>query len=333
MSSRILNPVSDLPNCAERLAPDDANLDDGTRKVLQALSESELPAPMFLPIRQMREAFTDLFTRFGLPALDDVRVEETATTGPNGNIRLRLHYPTEVRKPSPALIYFHGGGMMTGQLETWDGVCQRIAREAGVIVVLPEYRLAPESPFPCGVEDAYASWLWALENSAVHGLDPARLAIGGDSAGGYLTAVLSQLCRDRQAPQPKLQIMIYPALGTLGHGRSLDLFSDGYFFSKDELAWTYAQYVRDAEQFASPLVQPIRAANFGDLAPALILTAEYDILRDEGEEYAALLKAAGGIAEVHRYEHTIHAFLSLGREIPAATQAIARISEALRETL
>ena len=333
MSFATLNPVLGWPITAGRVEPENADVDDGTRDVLQALKNSSWPAPMYLPVKQVREAFTGLFTEFGLPPLEGFRVEEAVASGPNGNIRLRLHYPPAARAPSPALIYFHGGGMMTGQIETWDGVCQRIAREAGIVVVVPEYRLAPEHRFPAGVEDAYASWLWLQSEGAANGIDPARLAIGGDSAGGYLTAVLTQLCRERGAPPARLQIMIYPAVGTLGHGQSLDLFADGYFFSKDELAWTYAQYVGDAEQFADPRVQPIRASDFSGLPPALILTAGYDILRDEGEEYGALLRSAGGQAEVIRYERTIHAFLTLGRAIPAAGEAIARIAGALGDAL
>lgn len=333
VSPGMLNPVLGWPGKVASIDPETADLDVGTRDVLRALKKSSWPAPMYLPVKQIREAFTGLFTEFGFPPLDGARVEEAVASGPNGDIRLRIHYPPAAKSPAPALIYFHGGGMMTGQVETWDGACQRIAREAGVIVVVPEYRLAPEHHFPAGVEDAYASWLWFRDKGSAYGIDPDRLAIGGDSAGGYLTAVLTQLCRERGAPKAKLQIMIYPALGTLGHGQSLDLFADGYFFSKDELAWTYAQYVGDAEEFADPRVQPIRASNFADLPPALILTAEYDILRDEGEEYGALLRAAGVEADIHRYEHTIHAFLTLGRAIPAATQAVAKIAKALREAL
>jgi len=333
VSAATLNPVLGWPTSAAPIGPENADLDDGTRDVLRSLKNSSWPAPMYLPVKQVREAFTGLFTEFGFPPLEGAHVEEAVASGPNGDIRLRLHYPPVTKSPAPALIYFHGGGMMTGQIETWDGVCQRIAREAGVIVVVPEYRLAPEHRFPAGVEDAYASWLWLQDEGVAHGIDPARLAIGGDSAGGYLTAVLTQLCRERGAPPARLQIMIYPAVGTLGHGQSLDQFADGYFFSKDELAWTYAQYVGDAEQFADPRVQPIRASDFSGLPPALILTAGYDILRDEGEEYGALLREAGGQAEVHRYEHTIHAFLTLGRAIPAATEAVTQIAQALAEAL
>lgn len=333
MTSGIMNPVFHWPVAAEGISAETADLDSGTRTVLQALKDSQWPPAMFLPIKQIREAFTWLFTEFGLPPLPGAITEDTVIPGPNGQIRLRLHYPPVTERPAPVLVYFHGGGMMTGCLETWDGVCQRIAQEANVIVVAPEYRLAPEDRFPKGIEDAYASWLWVQNEGAAFGMNPARSAMGGDSAGGYLTAVLTQLCRDRDAPQPKLQIMVYPAVGSLGHGRSLDLFGDGYFFSKCELAWTYAQYVDDAAHFESALVQPIRASSFGELPPALVLTAEYDILRDDGEEYAALLRTAGGTAEVHRYERTIHGFLTLGRVIPAGSQAIMRIAAALRRAL
>jgi acetyl esterase len=243
------------------------------------------------------------------------------------------------------LVFLHGGGWTIGSIETHDAVCRALANGAGVVVVSVEYRLAPESPFPAALDDAEAAVRWVAAHAADLGADPARLAVGGDSAGGNLSAVLAQRFRD-DGPALAFQLLVYPVTDlTLSHP-SIDRHAEGYFLTKDTMLWFRRNYLGgDAGDGAGgnggvvaqtdPRVSPLRAdpAALPGLPPALVLTAEYDPLCDEGEAYGAALREAGVDVTVTRYDGMIHGFFSMGDFVPEGKTALDQASEALARVL
>lgn len=223
--------------------------------------------------------------------------------------------------------------MLANSTDTYDSMLQEICAEADVAVVSVDYRLAPEHRFPTPIDDSYAALLWVREHADELNVDSDRLAVGGDSAGGNIAAVITHQARDMKGPPIRFQVLIYPAVGLSGESASIDRFANGYFFGKAELAWTYAQYVSDAAQYADPRVQPILSKNFADLPPALIIVPEFDILRDDGELYGRLLTKAGVPVEQKRYAGTIHGFVNMGGAIPAGRAAISHIANRLQRAL
>ncbi|MDR3663221.1 MAG: alpha/beta hydrolase [Mycobacterium sp.] len=237
-----------------------------------------------------------------------VATEDITIPGPAGPLRAR-HYRPDTTGVAPLLVFFHGGGFVIGDIESHDGLCRLICRDAGVHVVSVDYRLAPEHPAPAGVEDCYATYLWCLDNAARLGADPAQVAVGGDSAGGNLTAVVCQLARDNGAALPVLQFLIYPVTNFVGDTRSKVLFAEGYFLSKIDMDWFRENYLAgSALDRSDPRVSPLLAADLSGLPPALVLTGGFDPLCDEGEAYAAALAAAGVPVDHRRYGSLVHGF-------------------------
>jgi len=330
----MLNPVSGAEGTVELLPYTDADLDDGSRMVLDAIAARTGPAPWTLPPKQLREGYDNFFSQFALPNPHVATRENRTIDGPNGPIPISIFRPNGTTSGTlPVLVYFHGGGMMTNSTDTYDSMLQLISAKSGAAVISVDYRLAPEHRFPQGIEDAYAAMLWAANPDADLKLDKTKIAVGGDSAGGNIAAAVSQMIRDKGGPALKLQILIYPAVGTRGNSKSVDRFARGYFFGKDELAWIYAQYVDDAASFANPYVQPILATTFENLPQALVLLPEFDIMRDDGVEYAKLMRSAGVPVDLHIYPRTIHAFVNMGGAIPAGRDAIDEIATKLRAAL
>ena len=307
-------------------------LEPQTQAVLDELAERAAPPPWDLTIAEMRAGFDELFSTYGLPAADLVDREDIAIPGPAGALRGRVYRPRSAQQLRRAgLVYFHGGGMVANSIETYDALLQHLCAGSDCVVVAAEYRLAPEHPFPAGVDDAYAVAEWVYGNSQSLGIDSDRLAIGGDSAGGYLTAVVTQLARDRGGPPLVFQLLIYPFVGTRGLSRSLGDNASGYLFERDELDWIARLYLPDHRQSLDPRACPILQCDLSALPPAFVLTAEYDILRDDCEDYAYLLEQAGVPVEVHRYEGTIHPFLNLAGRIDLGRQAIDECARKVRE--
>jgi acetyl esterase len=226
-------------------------------------------------------------------------------------IRGRHYAPAETGGPHPMLVYYHGGGFTYGDLETHDGVCRMLCRHAGAHILAVDYRLAPEHPFPAAVEDARAALGWAHENAAALGADPGRVGVGGDSAGGNLAAVVAQLAGHDDGPAPVLQLLIYPATDFTTRRRSRDLFGEGFLLSDPEMDWFECNYLGPERAAASdPRASPLLADDLSGLAPALVVTAAFDPLRDEGEEYARALQRAGTQATLRRFPGFIHAFIA-----------------------
>ena len=252
--------------------------------------------------------------------------------GEGGAIPARLYRPlgSAPNAALPALIYFHGGGWVIGDLDTHDVVCRQIANGSGAAVVSVDYRLAPEHKFPAAVEDAIAATAWIAAHGATLGIDTARLAVGGDSAGGNLAAVVALDARDRNGPKLFQQTLIYPATESTMSHPSHERFAEGLLLTRPTMKWFLGHYLRGAEDLADWRVSPLRATSLADLPPALVLTAGYDPLCDEGEDYAARLAAAGVPVTRVRVEGMIHGFLTMGKLIPAANEAVAMIAAALK---
>ncbi|HSU15487.1 alpha/beta hydrolase [Longimicrobium sp.] len=253
--------------------------------------------------------------------------------GGAGPIRVRHYAPAETTSPPPLTVYLHGGGFTIGDLDTHDEACRILCRHGGMQILSVEYRLAPEHPFPAALDDTLAALRWARAHAAELGADPARVAVGGDSAGGNLSAVASQLTRG-EAGRPVAQLLIYPAVDSETKRPSQAMFSEGYFLSQADRD-AFARFYLDGTgaRGDDPRVSPLLAPDLAGLPPALVVTAGFDLLRDEGEAYAAALQAAGTPARVIRFPAHVHGFLHMTGISPAARAAMVRIAEAWRELL
>lgn len=314
----------------EWLDPAHANLDSQTRSVLERLTSQSQVNVMSLPPAERRRAHEALFAPLGLAPAQLTNVTERFIPGPGGPLRVRIYTPRDAAaRPRPLLVYFHGGGMSVGSLEQYDPLVQRLSQRSGVIVVSVDYRLTPENRFPAPVEDAYAALQWTHDNAAEIGGDPTRLAIGGDSAGGNLAAVVSQLARNH-GPALVFQLLIYPAVGFDRNNESMQRYSHGYLFGVAELQMAVDQYISDPAQLTDPRLFPILARDLSGLPPAFVISAGYEIMRDDIERYARRMQEAGVPVELHRYETTIHPFLSMAGVIDLGQQAIDECADKLR---
>jgi acetyl esterase len=257
--------------------------------------------------------------------------EDRTIPGPAGDLGVRVYTP-HGQPPFPIVVWFHGGGWVVGTLDSYDPVCRALAAAVPAVVVAVDYRLAPEHRYPAAVEDAYAATLWASRNAAGLGGAQQRLAVAGDSAGGNLAAVVALGARDRGGPAIGFQLLVYPITD---HGMDTASYrdsADGYHLTAAGMRWYWEHYLGGADG-AAPDASPLRAAFFGDLPPALVITAEYDPLRDEGEAYAARLQAAGVAAAASRYPGTVHGFFRWRAVTPAAEAAMQEAAAAVRTAL
>jgi acetyl esterase len=303
-------------------------LDPQARAILDQIAAMGGPPPNELPVSDARQAFTALAAMQGAPEVV-AKVEDRTLPSPAGDIPVRVYTPAG-KGPLPVLVYFHGGGWVIGNVETYDVLCRALTNAAGCIVVSVDYRLAPEHPFPAAVDDAYHAALWAAENAASLGGDPSRIAIGGDSAGGNLTAVVAQVARDRGKPALKFQLLIYPVTDAACDTPSYSENADGYLLTRDAMRWFWNHYARSAADRSNPYASPLRASNLTGLPAALVITAEFDPLRDEGERYAERLREAGIPVQLTRYEGMIHGFFAMGAMIDQGRKAVQQAAAALR---
>ena len=234
-------------------------------------------------------------------------VSDLSIPGPAGDIPAR-HYQPEDGVVCPLLVYFHGGGWVVGDLDTHDNLCRLICREAGIHVLSVGYRLAPEHPAPAGLDDAYAAYRWAVEHGADLGARPGAVAVGGDSAGGNLATVVARIGRDDRV-LPAMQILLYPVTDLRGGTRSMALFATGFFLSAHDMDWCREQYLGESRlDVTDPRVSPLLAEDLSALPPALVITAGFDPVRDEGEAYAERMRDAGVTVDLRRMSSLIHAF-------------------------
>lgn len=260
------------------------------------------------------------------------RVETLAIEGGDAPLRIRLYQPAGPL-PQPVCLYFHGGGWVLNNIETHDDLARRLAAACQCTVISVDYRLAPEHKYPAAVNDAWAALLWVSEHGREYGIDPSRIAVCGDSAGANLAAVLCLLTRDRGGPPIAFQALAYPVADCDFDRPSYHRNADGYFLTRSQMQWFWQQYVASAEQMAEPYASPLRAQSLAGLPPALVFTAEYDPLCDEGEAYAAALAAAGVRTTVLRYQGMIHGFLKRVESFDDARRALQLIGEEFRRNL
>ena len=260
------------------------------------------------------------------------RVENRTVPGPAGEIPVRVYTPHGAG-PLPGLVFFHGGGFVLCNLDSHDGLCRGLANAAGCVVVSVDYRLAPEHRYPAAPEDCYAATQWVAKNGAELGIDVTRLAVGGDSAGGNLTAVVAQMARDRGGPALRFQLLVYPVTDYAFDTDSYRENAEGYFLTTGMMRWFWEKYLEKPEQGREPYASPLRAANLANLPPGLCITAGYDPLRDEGEAYAARLREAGVDVRASRYAGMFHGFLSMNLQLDKAREALAEAGSALRKAL
>ncbi|HWV80217.1 MAG TPA: alpha/beta hydrolase [Hyphomicrobiaceae bacterium] len=261
-------------------------------------------------------------------------VRDLAATGPAGEIPLRLYrgQGVDTSKPQPALIYYHGGGWVLGNLDSHDGVCRDIANAAECTVVAVDYRLAPEAKFPAAADDAIAAAQWIHDNAADLGVDRTRLAVGGDSAGGNLSAVVALHARDNGGPNLKLQVLIYPSADMSSVYPSYEEFAEQLPLTRTTMDWFVDLYLNSREKDAKDWrASPLHAKSLAGLPPAFVITAAMDPLRDEGEEFARALMKAEVPVEVKRFDGQIHGFLTMGRIIKDSQTAVADIATELRK--
>jgi acetyl esterase len=304
-----------------------------TQTILDLLAAAgETPADQLTP-DELRTAYTT-FSVMGTKA-EMASVADHAVPVEGAEIGVRVYVPTDEPGPRPVTVYFHGGGWVIGDLETHDATVRALAEASGTTVVSVDYRRAPEDPFPAAIDDCMAAVRWVVDNADDLGVDPGRLALAGDSAGGNLAAVAAAELTAAGGPAVRFQLLVYPVTcGTMARP-SIDENGEGYFLTKDTMDWFWTQYVGADGDRLHPRVSPMHLPDeaVAGLPPALVITAEFDPLRDEGEAYAERLAAAGVDATARRYDGMIHGFFSMRDMIPEGKAAIDEAGEALRTAL
>lgn len=301
------------------------------KMLLDGMAQAGGPAMSELSVADARQTYR------GLIALDQPeeihRVDDRLVEGPDGDVPVRVYTPDgAVNASRGVLLWIHGGGWMLGDLDTADATCRALANRAEAVVVSVDYRRAPEHRAPAALEDCSRALQWTVENEELLGIDANRVAVGGDSAGGHLAAQLCQKVRDEFGPEIDFQLLVNPVTDLTLTLPSVAENAEGYFLTKATMEWFVEHYL-DGQDPADPAHSPLRAASFADLPPALILTAEFDPLRDEGEAYGAKLVEAGVVAQVIRYEGMIHHFFELAPLLTVGAAAVDTAGDALRKVL
>lgn len=259
-------------------------------------------------------------------------VEDRTITANGAQIPVRIYRPESGPAVKPALVWFHGGGWVIGSLDGSDFGCRIMANASGCTVISVDYRLAPEYKFPTAVDDCLAVTKWVAENGPELGVDGARIAVGGDSAGGNLAAVVSQLARDGGGPAIAFQALVYPVTNYDFSTASYRDNAEGYLLERDSMEWFWGHYLRSEADGASTKASPLRHTNLAGLPPAIVLTAEFDPLRDEGEAYAERMRAAGVPVEARRYDGQIHGFFA-NPAIDDGSEAARHVGKAVARAL
>jgi acetyl esterase len=303
------------------------------RTLLDLIASSGIPPTHTLSPADARRFYRErrAFTQPDAPALPEVR--DLAADGPAGPIPLRLYRPRTDAGALPVLVYYHGGGWVIGDLDTHDVLCRQLALQAGCAVVAVDYRMGPEARFPAAVDDCVAATRWVRANAAALGVDGTRIAVGGDSAGGNLAAVVAIAARDAGDLPIAFQLLIYPATDQRRIAPSHTANAQGYLLTADSMRYYHDHYIDDPKHDLDWRASPLLADSLAGLPPALVLVAGYDPLRDEGVQYAQRLTESGCRATLVSFERMIHGFVPMGRAIDEANEAVAMCADALRRGL
>ena len=256
--------------------------------------------------------------------------EDRTVPGPHGDIPVRVYTPNGGKAPRPVLVYIHGGGWVIGDIPTTDAICRDVANRAECVVVSVDYRLSPEHKFPIPLNDCFAAVKWVAENAASVGGDPAHIAVGGDSAGGNLSAAIALRARDEGGPAIQHQLLVYPVTNYRFDTESYDVNGKDYLLTRDMMEWFWDHYLNKPGDGDDPLASPLRAKDLSGLPPATVFTAEFDPLRDEGEAYAQRLSEAGVAVKHTRFDGQIHAFWQMPGLFPAALKAADQAASELK---
>ena len=282
-------------------------------------------------VQQRRDELSRV-AALAMPVAKRMHVVERSIPGPESNLAVRIYRPFGLGATPPAIVYYHGGGWVVGDLDTHDGSCRALAAASDCVVVSVDYRLAPEHRFPAAPEDCLAAYTWVVANSGDLSIDPRSVAVAGDSAGGNLAAVVAQQARGLDVAPPVAQGLIYPATDFRMQTRSIDLFEDGFFLTRESMHWFRDHYLPEATSLEDPMASPLLADDVSGVAPAWVWTAGFDPLRDEGRAYAERLDAAGVATQYRCYDDQVHGFFGMG-VLPGGLEIIEEIGAQLGELI
>jgi acetyl esterase len=307
-------------------------VDPSVQKLLDLLAGGRSASSADQNVAAQRDKFRGLLKLAGDPAPPTVESRDDVITGPGGPLRLRLYKPQSASAAAgPGLLFLHGGGFYAGDLDTHDGVCRVLAEASGCRIITVDYRLAPEHPFPAAIEDGVAALMALQANPGQWTIDASRLAIGGDSVGANLAAVICQHWRDLGQAPLVAQLLVCPALDAAGDLPSRRLFAKGYYLESNMIAEDFARYCPSDMERTDPRISPLRQSDFARLPPAVIHAAEYDPFRDEAVRYGELLRRAGVPAAVTIHPGMVHLFYAFSRFIPKGRVALEVIGRELGE--
>lgn len=317
---------------------DRTTLDPQVATLLQMQAAANPPPMETLPPEAVREGFKAQSAMLAATPEPMERIENIAIPGDDGELHLRLYYPTRTAGSDsdllPLTVYYHGGGWVICDLDTHDDLCRSLAAESGSLVISVDYRLAPEHPYPAAVDDAWAALLWIAENAASIGGDYERIAVAGDSAGGNLAAVTALMARNQGGPEIALQLLFYPVTDIYDLNRpSHQQFADGYGLTRAAMEWFRELYLPAGQDPKDPHVSPLYATDLAGLPPAVVITAEADVLRDEGVAYAKALQDAGNHVEFKQFPGMVHGFVSMAGVVTAGMTARKEAGASLRKFL
>lgn len=307
-------------------------LDQAFRAMLDAAAAIEMPPLAQLPAEMIRAGYIAQRSGLDAGAPKDLDVRNLEVAGAGGPLKARLYKPQGATGTGPGLVYFHGGGFVIGNLDTHDDFLRRLCKASGVRVLSVDYRLAPEHPFPAAHDDALAATRWAFDNAAEIGFDPTRIAVGGDSAGGNLSACMALEMREDAGRKLAFQLLLYPATAMALDTPSRRALATGYVLTAEVMEWFGNHYGAGVHPQAKR-AEPVNASDLSGLPPALVVTAGFDPLKDEGKDYAAALNKAGVKATHIEYPTFVHDFYTLSAVCPGVVPAIEETAAALKAGL
>lgn len=307
-------------------------VDPESEALLEERRQAGLPPTTALSVADLRASREAWRKRSPIPAVSVFHLTDHVVPVAAGSIKMRLYRPSPAVQ-IPVVVYFHGGGWVLGNLEHSDALCRALCVATGALVANVDYRLAPEHTYPIAAEDSYAALRFVCENAGRLGADRDRLAVAGSSAGGNLAAAAALMSRDRGGPAIRAQLLVYPVLDAACALPSYETFADGYIISTEEMRWYWSQYLSGPEKARESYACPLIAANLSGQPSTLVITAECDPVRDDGEAYVARLRDAGVPARLSRYPGTLHGFFAMPGVLSKATAAVAEAAHFLQSEL